>query len=176
MGNTEDEINNFFPTQPPVGAARLGHSSHKQKGTHPNVESQPSTTRGLLTPSILQDYPPLHPCSPQLCGSKGYVGFLGQKSPALEKILGTCSPGSLVSMPKGPWRAEANTSLVFAAARLHSTEEPKRQHKPSTFSEQTSEKPYLPGEIIKETKKRQGGIQTAWFQLRRKPTHFQSRR
>lgn len=101
MGNTEGEINYFFPTQLPVGAARLSHLSHKQKGAHPYVESQPPSTCGLLTRSILQDYPPLYPCSPHLCSSKGYMFFLGQKSPVLEKMLGICSPGRLVSMSKG---------------------------------------------------------------------------
>lgn len=43
-----------------------------------------------------------------------------------------------------------------------------RDNLPSASSTQTSETLSLPGEIIKETKKRKGGMQTACFQFRKK--------
>lgn len=67
--------------------------------------------------------------------------------------------------------------FVAAGDRLCSVEQLKRQPTPPTSSAQTSETLSLPGEIIKETKKRKGGMQTACFQLRKKnPCVFYSRR
>ena len=135
-------------------------------------------TRELLTTSIFWDYLFVHCCTPAhpiSAAAKVSCFFYARSHLTWKRRWGSAVQGDFFQYPRDNC-AEANTPLVFAGARLRLMEEPKRQHTPSTYSKQTSETLSLPGETIKETKKRQGGMQTAWFQFRKNPMHFQSRR
>lgn len=129
---------------------------------------------------VLQHHPALHPAHPTSAAAKISQVFQIQRFFFTPEICLRKNAGKLQSRET---HLKAPGIVCRSKQPISWLQEPgyaqwrsSGDNLPSTSSAQTSETLSVPGEIIKETKERKGGMQSACFQLRKKkPCIFRER-
>lgn len=162
-----------------LGTSLLGHSPCKQQNAQPYGSHSLPAPMGC-SPACPPASPSTAPCSSHLCSSKDFTAFSNSKIFFTPEICLRKNAGKLQSRET---HLKAPGIVCRSKQPISWLQEPgyaqwrsSGDNLPSTSSAQTSETLSVPGEIIKETKERKGGMQSACFQLRKKkPCIFRER-